>query len=260
MCCTSGIAAERMSPLVLSLSLGLVAALADVLGGYLLVRTHWERRHLRYFVSLGAGFLISAALLEMLPESFALSPRAAPVLVVVGFCVIHLIAHTVTPHFHGDGHAHEDGAAHDLLPHRLGYSVVGGLAVHSLFDGVAIASGFSLSGWLGWIIFLAILLHKIPEGFTVASIMLASGQGRRSALTSTSVVAAATLVGALLINLRPGWGRTGLPLSAGVAIYVAATDLLPETNREPGFRMALMFFAGVALFFVLKSLGSGLIH
>jgi ZIP family zinc transporter/zinc and cadmium transporter len=43
-----------------------------------------------------------------------------------------------------------------------------------------------------------------------------------------------------------------LPLSAGVTIYVAATDLVPEVNREPGIRMALVFFAGVLLFFPIR--------
>jgi ZIP family zinc transporter/zinc and cadmium transporter len=37
-----------------------------------------------------------------------------------------------------------------------------------------------------------------------------------------------------------------------VAIYVAATDLVPEVNREPGIRMALVFFAGVAGFLILR--------
>jgi ZIP family zinc transporter/zinc and cadmium transporter len=46
----------------------------------------------------------------------------------------------------------------------------------------------------------------------------------------------------------------GLPLSAGVTIYVAATDLVPEVNREPGIRMALIFFTGVVVFFLLKLL------
>jgi len=57
-----------------------------------------------------------------------------------------------------------------------------GLSVHSLFDGVAIGSGFVVSSWLGWLIFLAIFLHKAPEGFTMASVMLAAGgaAGRRS--------------------------------------------------------------------------------
>ena len=43
----------------------------------------------------------------------------------------------------------------------------------------------------------------------------------------------------------------GLPLSAGVTIYVAASDLIPEVNREPGAGMALTVFMGVGLLFVL---------
>ena len=61
----------------------------------------------------------------------------------------------------------------------------------------------------------------------------------------------------MVINFQPSWVRVGLPLSAGVTIYVAATDLVPEVNREPGMRMALVFFAGVVVFFLLRLLGPG---
>jgi zinc and cadmium transporter len=46
----------------------------------------------------------------------------------------------------------------------------------------------------------------------------------------------------------------GLPLAAGVTIYVAASDLIPEVNREPGARMALVVFLGVGLMFLLDQL------
>jgi zinc transporter ZupT len=65
------------------------------------------------------------------------------------------------------------------------------------------------------------------------------------------------VLGVLVINLEPSWVRVGLPLSAGVTIYVAATDLVPEVNREPGIRMALVFFVGVVVFFLLRLLGPG---
>jgi zinc transporter ZupT len=39
-----------------------------------------------------------------------------------------------------------------------------------------------------------------------------------------------------------------LPLSTGVTLYVAASDLIPEVNEERGFRMAIVVFVGVALF------------
>jgi zinc transporter ZupT len=237
----------------LSLILGAVAALADIFGGLVLVRREWEKRYLRYFVALGAGFMMAAAFLEMLPESFRLSTAWAPTLVLVGYCAIHLLEHTITPHFHFGEETHHD----EFISRHTSNSVLLGLAVHALFDGVAIGSGFVLSNWLGWIIFLAVFLHKIPEGFTVASVMVASGQSRTRALISAIVLAAATLAGVLVITLLPGWVEYGLPISAGVAIYVAATDLVPEVNREPGIRMALVFFLGVVVFFVLRMLAPG---
>ncbi len=111
-----------------------------------------------------------------------------------------------------------------------------------------------MSNWLGWLIFLAILLHKAPEGFTMASVMLASGRSRTMALYSAIGLAAATLLGVAVIEIVPSWLAYGMPISAGVAIYVGATDLVPEVNREPGFRMALVFFAGVAAFLTLRLL------
>src|SRR5271168_3783116 len=202
-----------MSNFSLSLVLGLVAALADVLGALILVRTHWEKRYLRYFVALGAGFMLAAVLLEMIPIRFRLPFRWTPIRVLGGYCLIHLLEHTITPHFHFGEETHHG----EFISIHTSNSVVAGLAAHSLFDGVAIASGFVLSSWLGWIIFVAILLHKLPEGFTVASVMLASGHTRTAALTSAVIVAAATMAGVLVINFFPGWVRAGLPLAAGFA-------------------------------------------
>lgn len=236
--------------MILSIVLGIVAALADVFGGLILVRREWPQQYLRYFVALGAGFMMAVALLEMVPESLKFPSVWEPILILVGYCAIHLLEHTITPHFHFGEETHH----HEFVSAHTGNSVLAGLAAHALFDGVAIGSGFVLSNMLGWLIFIAIFLHKMPEGFTVASVMMASGRSRRTALVSAVVLALATVVGVLAITLVPGWVEAGLPLSAGVAIYVAATDLVPEVNREPGIRMALVFFAGVLLFVVLKLL------
>ncbi len=233
----------------LSLILGAVAALADVAGGLVLVRSRGVERYLRYFVALGAGFLMATALLEMTPESIKLNARLAPVLIMAGYCVMHLLEHTINAHFHFGEETHGG----EFLSARKGFAVLGGLSVHALFDGVAIGSGFEVSSWLGWLIFLAIVLHKAPEGFTMASVMLASGRSRTTALYAAIALAAATLAGVLVIELAPRWVPYGLPVSAGVALYVAATDLVPEVNREPGIRMALVFFAGVAGFLLLRT-------
>jgi zinc transporter ZupT len=233
-----------------SLLLGAIAALADVAGGVVLVRARGIERYLRYFVALGAGFLMATALLEMAPESLRLNPHLGPALLMAGYCAVHLLEHTISAHFHFGEETHAD----EFVSGHTGYAVLGGLSVHALFDGVAIGSGFALSNWLGWLIFLAIFLHKAPEGFTMASVMMASGRSRSAAFASAVALACATLAGVLVIQLVPSWVPYGLPVSGGVALYVAATDLVPEVNREPGIRMALVFFAGVGAFLLLRSL------
>jgi zinc transporter ZupT len=236
--------------LKISLILGTIAALADIAGGLVLVRAHGIEKYLRYFVALGSGFLMAVALLEMTPESIKMSPRMGPILVMAGYCIVHLLEHTINGHFHYGEETHHD----EFVSRRTGISVLAGLSVHALFDGVAIGSGFVVSNSMGWLIFLAIFLHKAPEGFTMASVMLASGRSRRSAFYSAVGLAAATLAGVGVIEFVPTWLPYGLPISAGVALYVGASDLVPEVNREPGIRMALVFFAGVGAFLLLRML------
>ena len=66
-----------MSAILISILLGLTAAAANVFGGAIIVQRHWERRYLRYFVALGAGFMLATALIEMVPESLELRGRSA---------------------------------------------------------------------------------------------------------------------------------------------------------------------------------------
>ena len=242
-----------MHPIVLSIVLGLTAAAANIFGGAIIVHRHWERSYLKYFVALGAGFMLATALVEVLPTSLALSGERGAFLVLVGYLIIHFFEHAVTPHFHFGEETHADEFVHS----HKSYSILVGLIIHTFFDGIAIASGFIVSNWLGWIIFLAVFLHKIPEGFTVSSVMLASGRSRGIAWGASMVLGAATLAGVLTMALFRHQVSYGLPLAAGVTIYVAATDLMPEVNREPGVAMALVVFLGVGMLFLLDRLVHG---
>jgi ZIP family zinc transporter/zinc and cadmium transporter len=167
--------------------------------------------------------------------------------VLFGYLLIHFFEHAVTPHFHfgEETHQHEFATSHRSL------SVLLGLIIHTFFDGIAIASGFLVSSRLGWIIFIAVFLHKVPEGFTITSVMLASGRSRMSSWGASMVLGAATLAGVFTMAITQSAVNIGLPISAGVTIYVAASDILPEVNREPGVRMALLVFVGVAVMFLL---------
>ena len=235
--------------LKISLILGVIAALADVAGGLILVRARGVERYLRYFVALGAGFLMATALIEMTPESLRLNPRLGPILIMAGYCVVHLLEHTINSHFHFGEETHHG----EFVSRHTGNSVMAGLSVHALFDGVAIGSGFVVSNWLGWLIFLAIFLHKIPEGFTVSSVMLASGRSRGIAWGASVVLGGSTLAGVLTMALFRHHVGAGLPLAAGVTIYVAASDLVPEVNKEPSMKMALLVIVGAGIFLLLDS-------
>lgn len=236
--------------IALAALLGLIAAGGNLLGGYFVVYRNWPRRYLQYFLALGAGYMLSVAFVEVIPESIRLAGEQALIYVLIGFFLVHLFEHTIAPHFHFGEETHAEEMRHEHARN----TVLLGLAIHTFFDGVAIAAGFLVSTWLGAVIFFAVFLHKLPEGFTVASVVLASGQGKRRAVQAAGLLGAATLAGVLLTSQLQGELKYALPLSGGVTLYVAATDLLPEVNREPNWRMALLVFTGVATLLILKVL------
>jgi zinc transporter ZupT len=247
-----------LSPLAWSLLLGLVAALANVAGGLVVVsRRHWNHEVLKYFIAVGAGFMLAATLLRMLPESFHLTSQA-PLLILAGFFLVHFFEHTVAPHFHFGEETHDE--VMKLHP-AVGFSALFGLAIHTFFDGVSIASGFLVSANLGFLVFAAVALHKIPEGFTVATIALASGRSKAKALIGACVLAGTTLLGVLGMHVFSAAVAFALPFSTGVTLYVAASDLIPAVNEEGSKPLALSVFLGVALFYLaallLDRLGLG---
>lgn len=239
-----------MTPLSWSLLLGGAAAAANVLGGLVVVaRRSWNDLVLKYFIALGAGFMLAATFLSMLPAALKLTPHA-PLLVLGGYFLVHFFEHTIAPHFHFGEEVHDDVMVHPAV----GFSALVGLSTHTFFDGVSIASGFLVSVPLGLLIFGAVALHKIPEGFTVASIALASGRGKRGALSAACILAASTLAGVLGMHHFAEAVAFALPVSAGVTLYVAASDLMPEVNEARGPLMPLVVFLGVALFWAAEHL------
>jgi len=237
-----------VNPVLTSILLGLTAAAANIFGGAVLVQTNWDRSYLRYFVALGAGFMLATALVEMVPESLQLGGgREGSLLVLGGYLLVHFFEHTITPHFHYGEETHSDEYIHS---HRR-VSVLFGLIIHTFFDGIAITAGFLVSPGLGWIIFLAVFLHKIPEGFTVTSVMLASGLSKGYSWFASVLLGIATIAGVLTMAVGRHAVSYGLPIAAGVTIYVAASDLIPEVNKETGVRMALLVFVGAAFMFAL---------
>lgn len=222
----------------------LVAAGANLAGGLVITSASPRGRTTqRLLIAFGAGFMLAVALLAMLPNALERDTGAA-LGVLVGYLLVHLTQHVLTPHFHFGEETHHDA----MIGRWVGVVALAGLLLHTFFDGVAIASGFRVGTSLGGLVFLAILLHKIPEGVTVASIMLASGNSRRGAMGGVLLLGVVTVLGVLLTNQLASLQRHGLALSAGVTLYVAASNLIPEVQREGSWPAALAVFLGVACF------------
>ncbi len=225
-----------------------IAALAVVAGAAAVAwRREWSVRAVETLVALAAGFMIAAALLDMLPEAIRRGGAATPAIALLGYALVHLTQHTLAPHFHFGEETHR-------VSRVVSHSALAGLMLHTFVDGVAIASGFLVSQALGILIFTAIVLHKLPEGLAVSSLYLAAGSSRRAALLAACALGAATIAGALLTDYVGPLRTHGLALSAGVTLYVAASNLVPEFQHERGLRLPGAFFVGAIVYLGARQL------
>jgi zinc and cadmium transporter len=226
----------------------LIAAAANVVGAAAVTsRSQWSMSALDKLIALSAGFMISVALLDLIPEAIAIHGASAGLIVLTGYVLVHLTQHTLTPHFHFGEEVHQ-------VTRAVSVSALIGLLLHTFVDGVAIASGFEVSASLGLLVFLAIVLHKLPEGLAISSLFLAAGASRARALLAGAALGTATLVGGLATEYFAPLRTYGLPLAAGVALYVGASNLVPEFQGKKGWGLPVSFFAGCGLYVLARNL------
>jgi len=229
-----------------------VAASANLIGAAAVVsHSRWSVRALENMVALSAGFMVSVALLDLTPDAIKANGESAALIILLGYLLVHLTQHTLAPHFHFGEEVHH-------VTKVVSFSALAGLMLHTFVDGVAIASGFGVSQALGVLVFLAILLHKLPEGLAISSLFLASGETRGAAFAASGALALSSLLGALLTQQLPLLGKYGLPLAAGVTLYVGASNLVPEFQGKREWRLPISFFAGCALYYIARRIvGAG---
>lgn len=227
---------------IAALVAALVAALANVVGAALVTgRRVWSSRDLDMMIAFSGGFMISVAVVDMIPDAVRAHGSVAGWLVLAGYLAVHLTQHTLVPHFHFGEETHH-------VTRAVGISALIGLMLHMLMDGVAIASSFAAGSTVGTLVVAAIILHKLPEGSTVSSLFLAAGFERRKALGAAALLGLATVVGALLTESFAPLSDYGLALSGGVTLYVAASNLVPEFQHKHDWHLPVAFFGGCVAF------------
>lgn len=230
---------------------GLIVMSAEVLGAMILLRRRqWPKHTQDYLLALGAGFLLALVFIELIPRSFQALGDPAGLVIILGFAAIHFFEHTVVRHLHFGEEVHREV----MVSKVASVSTVAGLFIHAFFDGLSIAVGTHFDFLVGILVFLAIFLHKVPEGLTLASVMLAGAHSRRAVFLASLSVGGATMLGASTIilfrSVSPEITGVAFAFSAGAAAYVGASDLIPEINRSENRVTPVVVFVGMLLFFV----------
>ena len=134
------------------------------------------------------------------------------------------------------------------------------MLIHSFFEGLSIVASSELHVHLGLTVLIAVVLHKIPEGLTISSIVFAITQDKKKAIGAVFILGISTLAGggtALLltgISSLPSEQMVAFLISfiAGIFLYVAGTNLLPVVNSAEDRPISLFFFLGILVYFLLQ--------
>lgn len=224
----------------------LIGGVFSLAGGALLISKKRSADILaRYATPFAAGALLAAALLNLLPESLhQLEARAASAWVLGGIVTFFLLEHFL----HWFHHHHEHG--NESTPAPL---VIVGDTIHNFLDGIAIGAAFLIDAPTGIIAAMAVAAHEIPQEIGDFGLLLKFGYSRKKVLVVNALSALASTVGALVtfwlgkeVSLPIG---ALLALTAGMFIYIAASDLIPtihaESRRQLGSISAMLLLIGI---------------
>jgi len=224
-------------------------------------------------VSLAAGALLGTAFGHLLPESVERIGNGAELsgLLIGGVLTFFVLEKLLcvwsngTHHQHGNLDLHPAAHSHDYgSPAGNGPMVTNllfGAAIHSLVDGMAIATGYTVGTRLGILTTVAVLFHEVPHHIGDVSILIHKGIPVVRAVVLSLLAGSTAAIGALLVLLvgaRSTWVTTLLlPFATANFLYIASANLVPElrseTRLQPSLVQIFLFGAGCTLMFVLGS-------
>jgi zinc and cadmium transporter len=235
-------------------------------------------------LSFSAGVMLGAAFFHMLPEAVEGAGASASPFVLLGFLVLYLLERFVLVHVCAEpgpnarlsgaeggeiavGHLHAPGEHHlhgheavcDV--HTMGLAAFAGMSAHTLVDGFALGAA-TMTPELGALVFLAILAHKVPNSFSLSTILRAEGYSRGKTLAMNAAFALMVPLGAGLYFALKELVRIEtftsfvLAASAGTFLHLSLSDILPDLHRRGGSKWQLSgaLLVGLALMWGLRTL------
>jgi len=212
-------------------------SLISLIGAFTLVfKRKLLDRILFVLVSFAAGALLGAAFLDLLPEAAELSDSS------LGYALVGFVVFLVLEKFVYWYHCHKGSC--DV--HSFTYLNLVGDALHNLLDGAVIAASFLVSIPLGLVTTLAIVLHEIPQEIGDFAVLVFGGVNPKKALLFNFLTALTSILGAVvayfLSSEVTNFSAFLVPFAAGSFIYIAATDLIPELNKEQNVKKSAIQF------------------
>lgn len=239
--------------LVVLASIG--GSLFSLIGGFLLLRKKLSvSRVQRIAIPFAAGALLAAAFIDLLPEAVEeAGVTQASLLVLAGFVAFFVLERSLGWFHHH--HAHPDAHPHEHKQKTTRSLIVVGDTLHNLIDGLVIGAAFLVDPATGLITTLAIAAHEIPQEIGDFGVLLSLGMRRRNVLLVNIASALVTVVGATAVyglgGAVEGLEPVLLAITAGMFIYIAASDLIPTIHNETSARIAnlqtLIFLIGIGL-------------
>jgi len=225
-----------------------LAGIATILG-VLLVKFNegFTKKYSIFFISFAAGALLGASFFELIPESMALINNSL-IFILLGFLFFYLLENLIVVHICKEL---------DCTKHRIGIMAVLGIGFHSLIDGIIISVGFQISFDLGLISAIAVIAHEFPEGLVTYSTLIHSNFNKNKSLLFSILVSIATPLGAILAfpfieKFTENILGALLALAAGSFLYIASSDLIPETHEKFSKLNALLVVLGVSGLFLIE--------
>lgn len=221
----------------------LLAGMGNIVGGWCMHALSLDQARMRQVMALGAGFLMGGALFTMLPAALSV-PGHSPLYIGAGYFGL-LALRALLRHHHPDDAAGPSAES--------AWAALVGMVLHSFLDGAALGAAAHVDGSLGLVALVAIFIHKIPEGFSLAALVLSATGSRGLALWATALTCVATLMGAAAALI---WAEAAslsqgalLGIAAGSFLYVGATDMVPGLIHKR--ESAWLILVGAALVFLL---------
>ena len=225
-----------------------LACIVTTIGIYVINKfAKWGKKNIVYFMSFAAGVLISVSFMHIIPESFEMN-KSAPIFLLVGFLALYLLNRFINMFRCGEKNCKR--FVHGIIPAL-------GIGFHSFIDGIIYAVTFNVSIFTGVLAAVGMVLHEFPEGIITFLLMIKGGfKKNKASLYAFLAAAITTPVGALVS--WPIISKLTLPvlgillsLSAGSLIYVGATHLLPEVQKEDKKFSLLALAAGIVVAIVI---------